>query len=152
MNLMQFIKVKRVINRIRVFIWNRVWGMSIDPSSQFSMSCKLDKTNPKGVVIKQRCVVTFGATILTHDMTRRLRTTTTIEDDCFIGARSIIMPGVRVGPRAIVAAGAVVTKDVEPGTIVAGNPAQVIQSGVRIASFGRLASALPPEALVGYED
>ena len=44
----------------------------------------------------------------------------------FVGARAILLPGVRVGERAFVAAGAVVTHDVEPGTIVAGNPARVV--------------------------
>ena len=46
----------------------------------------------------------------------------------FIGARSFILPGVEIGARAIVGAGAVVTRDVPPATIVAGNPARVIGS------------------------
>lgn len=50
-----------------------------------------------------------------------------IGDDCFIGARAIILKGVTVGPRSIVGAGSVVTKDVPPGAIVAGNPATVIK-------------------------
>jgi len=51
----------------------------------------------------------------------------TIEDDVWIGARSIILPGVTINKGAVVAAGAVVTKDVEPYTIVGGNPARVIK-------------------------
>lgn len=49
-----------------------------------------------------------------------------IYDNVFIGAHSIIMGGVTIGPNAIVAAGSVVTKDVPKGTIVGGNPAKVI--------------------------
>lgn len=49
-----------------------------------------------------------------------------VMDNVFIGAGSIIMPNVRIGPNAIVAAGAVVTKDVPPNTIVGGVPAKVI--------------------------
>jgi acetyltransferase-like isoleucine patch superfamily enzyme len=49
-----------------------------------------------------------------------------IEDYVFIGPRAIILPGVRVGKGAVVAAGAVVTKDVEPFSIVAGVPAKPI--------------------------
>ncbi|MGV1055690.1 acyltransferase [Clostridium perfringens] len=47
-------------------------------------------------------------------------------DNVFIGANSIIMYNVKIGPNAIIAAGSVVTKDVEPGTIVGGVPAKVI--------------------------
>ncbi|WP_298718256.1 DapH/DapD/GlmU-related protein [uncultured Oceanisphaera sp.] len=49
-----------------------------------------------------------------------------IGDDVWIGARAVILPGVSIGNRAIVAAGAVVTKDVENNMIVAGNPAKII--------------------------
>lgn len=50
----------------------------------------------------------------------------TIGDYVFIGPRTIILPGVTVGKGAIIAAGSVVTKDVKPGTIVAGTPAKEI--------------------------
>ena len=49
-----------------------------------------------------------------------------IKDNVFIGINAVIMPGVTVGPNAIVAAGAVVTKDVGEGDIVGGVPARVI--------------------------
>jgi len=51
-----------------------------------------------------------------------------IEDDVFIGARAMILKGVTIGRGAIVGAAAIVTKDVKPGDIVAGNPARVIGS------------------------
>jgi acetyltransferase-like isoleucine patch superfamily enzyme len=46
----------------------------------------------------------------------------------FIGARALILPGVKIGARAIVGAGSVVRKDVLPGQIVAGNPARVLKT------------------------
>ena len=53
----------------------------------------------------------------------------TVHDRAWIAYRAIILPGVTIGEGAVVAAGAVVTKDVAPYTIVAGNPAKPI--GVR---------------------
>ena len=58
-----------------------------------------------------------------------------IEDDAWIGAGAVILPGVTVGRGAIVGAGAVVCDDVPAGTIVAGVPARVIR---------RLEEAVPP--------
>ncbi len=52
----------------------------------------------------------------------------TVCEDVFIGARAFIMPGVTVGARAVVGACAVVTKDVAPSAIVAGNPAVQIKT------------------------
>jgi acetyltransferase-like isoleucine patch superfamily enzyme len=50
-----------------------------------------------------------------------------LEDDSWIGASAIILKGVRVGKASIVAAGSVVTKDVPPYTVVAGNPAETVR-------------------------
>lgn len=49
-----------------------------------------------------------------------------VGENCFIGVQTIIMPNVTIGDHSIVAAGSVVTKNVESGTIVGGNPARVI--------------------------
>ncbi|GGG54980.1 hypothetical protein GCM10011414_26050 [Croceivirga lutea] len=51
----------------------------------------------------------------------------TIENDVWIGANCVILPGVTVGEGAVVAAGSVVTKDVAPFAIVGGNPAKLIK-------------------------
>lgn len=51
---------------------------------------------------------------------------TVIEDGVSIGSNSTILP-VRIGKKAIIGAGAVVTKDVPPGAIVVGNPARILR-------------------------
>jgi maltose O-acetyltransferase len=51
----------------------------------------------------------------------------TIGEDVWIGGGAIICPGVSIGDRSIIAAGAVVTRDVPPDVIVGGNPARVIK-------------------------
>ena len=50
-----------------------------------------------------------------------------IEDDIWIGANAVVLPGVTIGHHSVVAAGAVVTKDVPPHSLVAGIPAKVIK-------------------------
>jgi acetyltransferase-like isoleucine patch superfamily enzyme len=49
-----------------------------------------------------------------------------IEDDVFIGMDCLVLKGVHIGQGSVIGAGSVVTKDVPPGVVVAGNPAQVI--------------------------
>lgn len=51
----------------------------------------------------------------------------TIEDDCWIGANAVITAGTTIGKHSVVAAGAVVTKDIPPFSIAVGNPARVIK-------------------------
>lgn len=51
----------------------------------------------------------------------------TIEDDIWIGANAVVLPGVTIGQHSVVAAGAVVTKDVPPHSLVAGVPAKIIK-------------------------
>ncbi|WP_028903998.1 DapH/DapD/GlmU-related protein [Prevotella sp. P6B4] len=50
-----------------------------------------------------------------------------IEDDVWIGANAVILPGVKIGTHCVVAAGAVITKDVPPHSLVAGVPAKIIK-------------------------
>ena len=52
----------------------------------------------------------------------------TIENNCWIGEKSIILQGVTIGQWSIVGAGSVVTKNVPPFSIVAGNPAKIIKT------------------------
>jgi len=51
----------------------------------------------------------------------------TVEDDCWIGYRAILLPGVRVGRGSIVGAGSVVTHDLPPMVVAAGVPARVLR-------------------------
>lgn len=49
-----------------------------------------------------------------------------VEEGAKVGANATLLPGIRIGAGALVGAGAVVTRDVEPGTVVVGNPARVV--------------------------
>jgi acetyltransferase-like isoleucine patch superfamily enzyme len=50
-----------------------------------------------------------------------------IEDHVWIGAKAVILPGVRIGSRAVIGAGSIVTKDIPPLCVAAGNPARVLR-------------------------
>lgn len=122
--------LRDLLIQARSFYLRRFWGMDIDPTATFSLSARLDRTYPKGIHIGAGSYIAFEAAILTHDYVRRLHCDTYIGRHCFIGARSIILPGVRIGDECVVGAGSVVTKDMPPRSVVAGNPAKMIKSRV----------------------
>lgn len=100
----------------------------------------VDDNRPYLVKIGSRCKITAGVTILAHDysisvlrptfhfITNDSTAQTVIGDNCFLGIRSVIMGGVKLGNNVIVATGAVVTKDVPDNSVVAGVPAKVIST------------------------
>jgi len=84
----------------------------------------IDRVNPHLVTIGENTVLSVGAICLAHGP--KGPRPCVIGADCFIGRNAIILPGVTIGDRVLVGAGAVVTKDVRSGDIVAGNPAEWI--------------------------
>jgi acetyltransferase-like isoleucine patch superfamily enzyme len=121
----------------RLFL-NRVWGMQIAKDCQISLSAKLDKTNPKGIVIGESTAVSFRTAILSHDYTRGLHADTRIGRECQIGAYSVVMPGVTIGDNCVVAPASVVMRDVPSNSLVSGNPARVIQKDIATGRWGKL--------------
>lgn len=119
------------------------WGMDIHPTAEFSLSAHFDRTFPQGVHVGEESYIALYAMILAHDTTRRKYAHTRVGRRCFIGARAVILPGVTIGDGSIVAAGSVVTKDVPPASIVAGNPAIVMRSNIVVGPYGRLEEYAP---------
>jgi Hexapeptide repeat of succinyl-transferase len=95
------------------------------------VNCTLDSLFPFLIEIGSDVLMTH-ATVLAHDASPVVFGARTrvgrvrILDRCFIGAGAVILPGVTIGPRAIVGANAVVSRDVPEGCVVAGNPGQVV--------------------------
>jgi len=141
MNLNKLSGLRYVLVSTRRGVFVRVFGMDIDPSVQMSLTAKLDLTFPKGVHIGPYTYLAFDSRVLTHDRTRGLYLHTRIGANCFIGSHSIILPGVQIGDNSIVGAGAVVTRDVPPRSMVAGNPARVIRSNIEVGHYGRFLDA-----------
>lgn len=89
------------------------------------------------IILEEHVTVSMRVTLLTHthagrsslswDRLRPSYASVHLHRDCYIGAGAILLPGVTVGERAIVGAGAVVTKDVPAGATVCGSPARIIK-------------------------
>lgn len=136
-------------HHIRRFFY-RLAGMSIGKSSTIQMGARFH--NPGNISIGDDTIIGESATLdgrakLTignhvaiasevmvynaeHDIHdqhfRPIMEPVTIEDYVFVGPRAIILPGVTVGKGAVVGAGAVVTKHIEPFSVVGGVPARTI--------------------------
>lgn len=117
----------------------KVYGMHIGNNCVISWSAHLDKSiNPKGIHIGDNVWILRGAMVLAHDHCRKLRTDVNIGNNCVIGINSVILPGVVIGDNVVVGACSVVTKDVPSGSIVAGNPAKVIKTGIKVSDRGQI--------------
>jgi maltose O-acetyltransferase len=139
-------------NCIRIGIYRYLFGINIASDVRIEGGCTIwgpkrvtigkgSVINPS-VILDGRFPLTIGSHVsisirsiiltLEHDLSdhdfRPVGAPVKIGDRVFIGAGAIVLPGVRIGEGAAVAAGAVVTKDVEPFTVVGGVPAKCIGS------------------------
>ena len=130
---------------LRRLYFVHVWGMDIGPGCAISFSAKLDKSYPRGIHIGEGTAINFGACILTHDTPRGVHADTWIGKDCNIGANSLIMPGMRVGDNCVVAAASVVMKDVPSNSLVAGNPARIMEKGIKTRRLGIIDRTVRPD-------
>ncbi len=114
--------------------WVRRWGGLHSVGENNCILPSTDIVDPRYVRIGSHCVFSTCA-LIGHDASvavlnrafgKRLDSVgkVDIRDNCFIGYGAIVLPGVTIGPNAIVAAGAVVNKDVGEGEVVGGVPAR----------------------------
>jgi acetyltransferase-like isoleucine patch superfamily enzyme len=143
--------LRNLLVSLRRLVLTRVWGMDIHPTAQLSLSAKLDRTFPIGVHVGEKSYVAFEARILCHDRTRGLYLHTRIGRNCFVGGRSMILPGVEIGDGCVIGAGSVVTKSVPPGCVVAGNPARILRENIVVGDYGRFLDADATEARLAEE-
>jgi acetyltransferase-like isoleucine patch superfamily enzyme len=125
--------------RIQLYRW---MGVSIGQHCFVGLDTWLDDQFPELVVIEDDVTISFRVTVIVHDDAKRMDRTeagagngtvapVVLKRGCYLGAGALLLPGVTVGEDAVVAAGAVVTRDVPAGTVVGGVPARVIKEAVR---------------------
>ncbi len=140
----RFLGIQSGLGPIELVDHYRRAGVKIGEGTLFYAPITLGRGGKDPIHIGQDCTLT-GCTILGHDastnralgITRSIAKKTVIEDECFIGVGAIILMGVRIGRGSIVGAGAIVTKDVPPFSVVAGNPARIISSVEALVSRRR---------------
>lgn len=110
-------------------------GLSIGPRSGVGMHCSVQGPTRIGadVMMGPECRIYTSGHAHTDTSRPMIEQGTepaepvVIEDDVWLGARVMVMPGTVIGRGSIVAAGAVVTRDVEPYSVVAGVPARLVK-------------------------
>lgn len=86
------------------------------------------------ISIGNGCTICPNVRLIAHDASTKKHLGYTkigridIRENCFIGDSVIVLPNVTIGPDAVVGAGSVVTRDIPPGSVAAGNPAKVLGS------------------------
>ena len=114
--------------RLKSWLLRRLVGMDVDPTAAVGVMVMPDLLRPDLIRIGPQSIIGYNATILTHEILPRAYRLGPVEIGAWvlIGANATILPGVSIGTGAIVGAGAVVTRDVPAGAVVAGVPARVI--------------------------
>lgn len=126
-----FIDLPLISSEKRARLYSLI-GINIKGKCFIGRNVLLDDMYPHLITIGSNTVITEGTKILTHylDSNKPIHTFSKgeviIEDHVFIGLNTIICKPVKIGEGAIIAAGSVITKDVEKYSIVAGIPAKII--------------------------
>lgn len=124
--------------------YHRMRGCDIGSNCHISKSAIIDRVYPKGIHIGNNTRVLIEAMILSHDFERAqmegfpMRCDTYIGNNCVVGGRTMIMPGVHIGNHVYIAGGAIVTRSVPDHCIVAGNPARIVRKGTIISDGGQI--------------
>jgi len=116
---------------VKNWIYRRMLGMEVGEHTAFALMVMVDVFFPEKIKIGRNSIIGYNTTILAHEyLTKEYRLgEVRIGSNVMVGANTTILPGVTIGDGAVIGAGSVVHKDVEPYSFVAGNPLQVIRTG-----------------------
>lgn len=113
--------------------FHRLKGINIGKRVEIGYMVLIDNRRPELITIEDDVTITTMCVVIAHDLSRRYNEgkeiigNVLIKKGVFIGMNTVIMPGVTIGEGAVVAAGSVVTKDIEPFTVYGGVPARKIR-------------------------
>lgn len=126
--LMPFLSVKN-------WLYRTFLGMKVGKQTSFALMVMPDTMFPERISVGDNTVIGFNTTILAHEyLIEEYRLgDVKIGSNVMIGANSTILPGVEIGDGAIVSAATLVHKDVPAGSMVGGNPMQVIFTAEEMA-------------------
>lgn len=130
----RLVKLLRERNRAKYLAVLMQRGLRLGKSVYIVDTFFIDPSHCFLISIGDNCTICPNVRLIAHDAsTKKLLGFTKIgridiKENCFIGDSVIVLPGVTIGPNSIVGAGSVVTRDVPPHTIAAGNPARVVSS------------------------
>ncbi|MFB6117870.1 acyltransferase [Halosegnis sp.] len=123
-----FVLLARLAPSLRVKNWAlRRLGVSVGDGVAWGLEATPDVFWPERIELREGCIVGYDAVILCHEFLQdeyRLGDVV-VGERAMVGAKAVILPGVRIGAGAQVAAGSLVTDDVPPETTVAGVPAEI---------------------------
>lgn len=118
---------------LKRWIYRRILGMRVGEHTSFALMVMVDVFFPEMIEVGTNSIIGYNTTILTHEyLIKEYRLgKVRIGSNVMIGANVTILPGVTIGDHAVIGAGSVVHKDVEPYSFAAGNPLQIIRADVR---------------------
>lgn len=131
--------IEKILHRFRLYFWSkehyaRYMGVKIGKGN-FINTCFWAMAEPYLIEIGSYCQITDGVKFFTHGGAGAVRDLypqfdtfgrIVVGDYVYIGNNTLVMPGVTIGDKVLVAAGSVVTKSVPSNVVVGGNPAKII--------------------------
>ena len=127
--------------RLRKWINEEIWledyinaGLKLGKNVSIQPEVTFDISHAWLIEIGDNVILAPQVYLLAHDTSTKMKTSYVkigkikIGNNCFVGARAFIMPGVEIGACSIVGAGSVVTKSFPERVVIAGNPAKIICS------------------------
>jgi len=121
--------VARIAPSLRVRSWAlRRLGATVGPGVSWGLEATPDVFWPELITLEADCIVGYDAVLLCHEFLQDEYRTgeVVVGERAMVGAKTVVLPGVRIGAEAQVAANSLVTEDVPPGATVAGVPATTV--------------------------